>query len=77
MSTFNHLLDQLRRDRFVVDQLSGHGMAPHCERCYRQGWNDSSANAERIVLASSDDGNAVTPAARDSSDGAGLVEVAK
>lgn len=53
MSTHSHILDQLRRDRFVADQFSGHGMAPHCERCYRQGWNDSSAHAERIVLHAS------------------------
>lgn len=69
--TRTQLVERLLRDRYSLDQLSGHGMPPHCERCYRQGWNDSSANAVRIVesLDPSDDGNAATPAARDSSDG--------
>jgi hypothetical protein len=118
------LLERLLHDRYS-DQLAGHGMPPHCERCYRAGWNDSSANAVRVVeqfgdrgqlenliwdlrelafegfsrgwdgidqrdkhreinkvidaikasLDSSDDGNAATPAARDSSDGSNLSDV--
>ena len=70
------LLEILQRDRYSLE-LAGHGQPPHCERCYRQAWNDSSGHAERLVtllLDSSDDGSAAPPAVHDSSDGSNAIE---
>lgn len=66
------LLDLLRRDRFDESEGSAE------ERAYKRGWNHHADHTERLLgpllLSSSDDGNTVTPAVRDSSDGLGAIE---